>query len=190
MSTPIEERRELERARYVKCYQHPDYRMKRWRHILISRWMDEQTGWLSLDVGCGRGEGLAIAEQYGFKPKGVEIVPDLCDGERVLQIDGAHSLPFGDEEFHVLTCNDVLEHVIEEDIPAVFAEMRRVLKPKGKALLGISQKPQPLHITVKDTDWWELRLRAAFGEDVGIRLRYADEIPTIKLPYVFLEVSV
>lgn len=181
-------RREAERARYVEAYTHESYRMKPWRRILIARWFDEQTGWQSLDVGCGRGEGMDIAEEYGFSAKGVEIVPALCDDPRVTQIEGAHSLPFEADAFHVLTCNDVLEHVLEEDVPAILAEFARVLKPKGKALLGISHKPGPLHICCKTPDWWRDRIEEAFPPAADIRLRYADEIPTIKHPYTFFEV--
>ncbi|MDO4732092.1 MAG: class I SAM-dependent methyltransferase [Bacillota bacterium] len=94
-----------------------------------------------LDLGCGRGESLALLrEDYACCPFGLE--PD-AEHRAVAQarnpgipiLDGrAESLPFPDQSFHLVLAECVLS--LCEPLEAALSEIRRVLKPGGTLLLS------------------------------------------------------
>src|SRR5687768_222994 len=95
--------RKRERRKYERAYAtQPKYKMKgERRDDAIQDLTDLPAERISLlDVSCGRGEILEIAEQeLGFKlVRGTEIVEQLIDGERVVRA-WAHELPFDDDAF-------------------------------------------------------------------------------------------
>lgn len=94
-----------------------------------------------LEVGCGNGMFLAIAQRAGVHAYGVE--PDrisvqtaarvITACETGVTVAGAvgEALPFGDEVFDVVCSSYVLEHV--RDVSEVLRECVRVLKTGGYA---------------------------------------------------------
>lgn len=79
-----------------------------------------------LDISTGRGETLRMADLLGFKEvRGTEAVEDLCVG-RVTRYTAEQELPFLPNSIAHVTCFDVLEHLLEEDIEKVLREMCRV----------------------------------------------------------------
>lgn len=95
------------------------------RQAAVRRLLTGGSGSL-LDVGTGRGEALAIATECGFAPVvGTDVVVELLQADRVLYAE-AHSLPFAPESFDVVTCFDVLEHLLHEDQVPALREMCRV----------------------------------------------------------------
>jgi len=74
----------------------------------------------ALDVG---GCGGMLAEFLG----NVQVV-DLRAGADVDVVADARRLPFPDAAFDVVCCSDVLEHIAEDDRPAVLAELFRVAR--------------------------------------------------------------
>src|SRR5690606_26413684 len=95
----------------------------------------------SLDVGCGVGfvVQLMATPLFGFDSFGCDISSAAVErarqrlGEaseqRVRLIEGDGALPFGDGEFEVVTCFDVVEHLDEADVIRLRDELRRVRKP-------------------------------------------------------------
>lgn len=189
MTDDIETRRKAEIAKYHR----PEYYgiMRPWRTGILAEWLAEWSagtyGARYLDVGCGMSESLEIAKATGLRPHGVEVVPEVCERDDVTLIDGAHDLSlFKDRHFELASANDVLEHIIEEDVPAVLSELWRVTD--WAVLLGISQKPGPWHPTIKDTDWWMERIAENMPRGRAT-IRYADRIPDVKQPYVWIQVQ-
>lgn len=97
-----------------------------------------------LDIGCGSYPLFLISSPFRRKvgvdqvdpiwlsqgappPAGVEI--------RKLSLSGRISLPFPDESFGCVTSLACLEHLEPASLPSLAAEIRRVLKPSGQALL-------------------------------------------------------
>ena len=111
-----------------------------------------------LDVGCSLGYGSAAIQAGGPDGRvvvGVERDPEHLRGagERfawltVLEGD-ATALPVADDSFDAALSVQVLEYVA--DIPAALAEIRRALRPGGRAVIW-------------DVDWTTISMRTAETE--------------------------
>lgn len=91
-----------------------------------------------LDAGCGRGEILAEFKRFGFPVDyyGVDLgVGDSTWEFKVSALADLHRLPFRNESFDKIICNQVLEHLDEPD--AALREMARVLRPGGRLFLSV-----------------------------------------------------
>ena len=79
-----------------------------------------------------------------------------------------HHIPFGENEFDVVLCNHVLEHV-QDDIKAM-NEINRVLKPGGWSILQVPFFSPVPEITFEDKTITGQREREkAFGQDDHVR---------------------
>jgi SAM-dependent methyltransferase len=92
-----------------------------------------------LDVGCGTGANLQMLGEFGAA-EGVDVsgdALDFCRARGLVQVKqgAAESLPFADASFDLVTGLDVVEH-LDDDI-AGLGEMRRVLRPDGRAVLFV-----------------------------------------------------
>ena len=92
-----------------------------------------------LDVGCGTGANLQMLAQFG-SAEGVDVSTEALDfcrarGLAKVKQGAAESLPFEDASFDLVTGLDVVEH-LDDDI-AGLSEMRRVLRPDGRAVLFV-----------------------------------------------------
>lgn len=105
-------------------------------HVVAA--LDLPRGATVLDIGCGEGaQTLALVERFGFDVLGVDPVPRHVEvaqaaGARC-ELGNAEALPVADESVDLIWCRDVLTLVA--DLDAVFAEMYRVLRPHGRALV-------------------------------------------------------
>ena len=98
---------------------------------LVARF-DLPVGAAGVDVGCGRGEHTrALVERFGFEMLGVD--PISRPAGIPFKPGTAERLPLPDESVELVWCRDVLSHVA--DLPRAFAEMRRVLRPGGHAMI-------------------------------------------------------
>lgn len=85
-----------------------------------------------LDAGCG--EGLLV-EEYASRLaiEGLDpnyVAPHVRQGSLT-------ALPYADASFDRVLCLDVLEHLSFEDQPRALAEIHRVLRPGGEALVSV-----------------------------------------------------
>ena len=92
-----------------------------------------------LDVGCGTGANLEMLSQFG-KAEGVDVSEEALDfcrtrGLRQVKQGAAEALPYENGSFALVTGLDVVEH-LDDDV-AGLKEMRRVLRPDGKAVLFV-----------------------------------------------------
>jgi len=92
-----------------------------------------------LDVGCGTGANLLMLSEYG-DAEGVDISEDalaFCRerGLDKVRLGAGEQLPYDDGTFDLVTAFDVVEHM--DDDLAGLREMRRVLRPGGRALLFV-----------------------------------------------------
>ena len=92
-----------------------------------------------LDVGCGTGANLEMLAGFG-DAEGVDVSADAlafcrARGLHEVKLGAAESLPYADNSFDLATALDVVEH-LDDDL-AGLREMRRVLRPDGRALLFV-----------------------------------------------------
>ena len=93
-----------------------------------------------------------MAEKWlstGARVCGIDPVADssaVPEGAEVIE-GGSEEMPFGDQEFDVITSCAVLEHL--EKPAKVFQEFHRVLKPGGKAVLLTPSKHDYVSVAAK-----------------------------------------
>jgi arsenite methyltransferase len=111
-----------------------------------------QPGERAIDIGSGPGLlvcEMAVAVGEGGLVCGVDVSESMlalararrppAEGAPVeYRVADAQTLPYDDASFDVAVCTQVYEYV--EDVPGALLELRRVLRPGGRAL-------------VLDTDW-------------------------------------
>ena len=101
-----------------------------------------------LDVGCGTGTlALAAKRRVGTQGsvRGIDASEEMIDRARgksarhglsvTFEVGTAQSLPFPDAAFDVVLCSLAMHHFPEDARAGALAEMRRVLKPGGRALI-------------------------------------------------------
>ncbi len=92
-----------------------------------------------LDVGCGTGANLEMLARFG-ETEGVDVSEEAlafcrARGLENVRQGAAERLPYEDGAFDLVTALDVVEH-LDDDV-AGLSEMRRVLRPGGRALLFV-----------------------------------------------------
>lgn len=93
-----------------------------------------------LDAGCGDGRYLAaLADELPGRRAGVDLSARILETARArVEADfrraSLEQLPFGDGEFDLLLCTQVIEHV--PDPGRAVAELARVLRPGGTLVIS------------------------------------------------------
>lgn len=152
----ISEAREINRAFYADYYKRPLYGL-RYEYIYRQRIFKgalrkmglPASGQRVLDVGFGYGDLL-----FTFDPScdlhGLEISPSAVEVARqrarrrrytcatFTEHDLHNLIPYPDGSFDLVICSHLLEHI--ENAEAVLADLCRVLKPEGSALVFL-----PIH---------------------------------------------
>lgn len=169
----LEQRRHAEVEKYRRVYRdYPNYTNREVRIELTREWLKKWPQAVTLlDVGCGLGEVLDMAREETIAPRGCEVLGELCHRGDVDWIPGAHDLPYPDDDFDLVTCTDVMEHLLEDDVPDALREIARVAR--GPILLTICHRedtpgkygPDKLHITVHPREWWEEQIREHMGAE-------------------------
>jgi O-antigen biosynthesis protein len=126
-----------------------------------------------LDAGCGIGRGTACLATYAHEAIGVDISPAAIeeaktafgDQARFHEADVRH-LPFGDGEFDVVVCFEVIAHVLDTEL--VLDELHRVLRPGGMLLISSPNRDvypagNPLHLREMTRDELEEHLASRFA---------------------------
>jgi len=114
-------------------------RYQYFENVLIKMLQLNPVGLRVLDVGCGGGLLAEKLAAMGCSVVGVDKSPATLDvakehsvsmGLNITYLEAnAESLPFADDEFDVVFCCDVLEHV--DSVDTVIKGIARVLKPDG-----------------------------------------------------------
>ena len=99
-----------------------------------------ESGGRVLDIGCGRGLLLKAFRQRGWDVQGTELSDQAARYARQVsqvpvKIGRLEEMGFPDSHFDAVTMWHVLEHV--HDPGVALAEVSRILKPGGVALVGV-----------------------------------------------------
>jgi SAM-dependent methyltransferase len=127
-----------------------------WR--IVAHWIDRfasgRTDLVALDVGSGAGLTLArlsarveVARAIGIEPSREALAHASRRRIGSLVRGSAIDLPFAPESFDIITCLDVLQHLPEEGDVRAAAEILRVLRPGGLAIVrGNAESLRPAQL--------------------------------------------
>ena len=131
-----------------------------------------------LDLGCSGGGFVKDITDAGYMAVGIEG-SDLSKRqqraewatipERLFTAD--ITKPFlVSEDFSIVTAWEVIEHIAEHDLDAVFANVAEHLMPGGLFIMSVStgqdwSSGTPLHQTVQSQLWWHYRFLNAGWEN-------------------------
>lgn len=167
---------------YNRLYYHGYHKNPSRTHAKrIAKWVYRNLDFESiLDVGCARGWAVDYFKNLDKDAYGCDvssIAVKHCRSKRGLQcrVGNILDLPYERNEFDVVLCTDVLEHIAEEDVERAVKGLRRVAKKaialrvasgysqgvtgpkdkKGAYFKAKLQKVIPnLHLTMQPSDWW------------------------------------
>ena len=94
-----------------------------------------------LDLGCGTGELAPAFLKAGYSYVGIDIEPERIEyAQRTYRkgkfhVMDAHHLRYADGYFDQILITGVLHHLSDRDVRSIVAEMKRVLRPEGCALV-------------------------------------------------------
>lgn len=104
------------------------------RHFLADR------GAAILDLGCGHGTAMLVAQQAGYtNVRGVDRSPEQVAEAQRLGVTGVSQGDLGEtiratpsESLDVVLTFDVIEHFRRDELLPLLDEIRRVLRPSGR----------------------------------------------------------
>lgn len=127
----------------------------------------ERAGWRSvLDIGCGTGRTAATLLDAGFDVMATDIAANCLNGDLKDKLADrfvtapAWNLPFDDDQFDVIFCCDVLEHIPTELVEVTLSEMGRVAPwlyaeiASFNRTVGYKKQPLKVHLTVEPIEYW------------------------------------
>lgn len=121
-----------------------------WLYAIYARGLDLQPEDEVLDVACGSGVFLAKHARHVRRIAGLdqsramidqarrENAGRVAEGSAEFVVGDAADLPWPNETFSVVTSNDT--DCFEVKAPLALAEMYRVLKPGGRAVVGLDRR--------------------------------------------------
>jgi len=94
-----------------------------------------------LDVGCDKGDLVAYVQQHCREAYGVDINKETIRDSNTpnLKVADARKTDFPNEFFTRIVSNHTIEHITE--LPTLFKEMDRILKPGGLIVLYYPWEP-------------------------------------------------
>ena len=118
--------------------------------------------WLSerspvLDLGCGRGESLALLRAQGIAGRGVDSsarMVDLCSERGLEAVVGdlfGHLASLPEGELGAIVSFHVIEHLPPESLDRLVRLAYRALRPGGALIL---ETPNPLSLVVAARNFW------------------------------------
>jgi SAM-dependent methyltransferase len=119
---------------------------------LVGRLKKEMPNGHMLDMGCGRGDFLKVAQDQGYTVQGSDLSTAPSPHKDIPIFQGfLMDANFGTEQFDIIVTRNTLEHIFDpnEDL----RELNRILKPGGLLYVKVPH--------VKYEEGW--RCRAFFG---------------------------
>lgn len=156
------------------------------QNIYLSQYFGSQTVvdlFPMLDIDLANDAALQISKQYPtFDYHAMENISDLERFYKVHYIApfDAAKTPFGDNAFDGCVSTDTLEHIPEDDVMAIFKELRRIIRPGGviSAIIDYSdhysytdRKIGPLHFLQYSADEFTKYNHYAYSQN---RMRHYD----------------
>ena len=126
-----------------------------------------------LDIGCGRGELLEIAEQAGIETRGVDLDEELIQqakarGRTAAVGDGIATLKeIAERSLGSISAIHVIEHLPAEALEAFFFGASKALRPGGLLLV---ETINPYEVSAASTFWVDPTHRGPIFPEVSLAL--------------------
>jgi len=107
---------------------------------------------LVLDAGCGAGRMMPFLAALGCRVEGVDLSPEMIrraqadHGDFRSQVAPLTGLPHSDAAFDGVFSWYSVIHSPDHDLPRIFAEARRVLRPEGLLLVAFQTGAEPREV--------------------------------------------
>lgn len=159
--------------------------------LLHSRWPVMGANARILDLGCGAGDMVRILRQRGYLAWGSDLeVPKAGDADLFMPLDpSTGQIAAGDGSFDVVISNQVLEHVM--DLPGIFQEIRRVLRPGGVSLHAFPSRWSLVeqHVNVPLGGVFRSPAFLRFWAELGVRNEFqvglgSDQVAALNFDYL------
>lgn len=140
----VEEIRDFYDSVYYADTHSGDERIMRGHYLRLLQKLQVDKGSRVLDVACGAGGWLKVCADNGMQVAGIDLSSKAISLCQQLMPGGqfhaqpAETLPFGDNEFDLVTCLGSLEHFVDPE--SSLREMRRVAKSDAIFLILVPNK--------------------------------------------------
>lgn len=164
------------------------------RH-LIAAYAGDVTGADLLEFGCNYAASSIVAAAMGARVTAIDVDaaaialahPNAARhgfGDRIdlHHLPDTRALPFADASFDIILCISVLEYVAPGHLPAVLAEIGRVLKPGGLVIVsGTASRlaPREVHSGRWLVNYWPRALDRLFGHRTPLQ-RGVNPLPILR----------
>jgi SAM-dependent methyltransferase len=166
--------RESEAAKYAEMYKDPTYGMPPHRAAAIASILADRPRGSLLDVGTGRGETLDIARSLEYSAvAGTETVDYLVDPSRNIVRGLLPELPIESKTSDTVTCFEVIEHVLPQDVMPALKELERLARDRviiSAATRSDVRGGVELHPSYRSEAEWMETFKAAWGPDADVQL--------------------
>jgi SAM-dependent methyltransferase len=121
------------------------------------------------DIGCGPGHVTAYLAALGVSTLGLDLSPRMCaltlrnGGARAVAAD-MRRLPLASNSVGAAVCLYSVIHLDKESRATAYAELLRVLRPGGPALIAfhVFDDDVPPGGTITRTEWWDHEVDLTF----------------------------
>jgi len=144
---------------------------------MLARFAAEVPGRIC-DLGCGPGHVARYLHENGADTFGIDLSSGMVEQARL----NNPGIPFEQGDMRALTLDDdslggivalySIIHISREDVTAVLRELRRVLQPGGRLLVGFHKGTEVLH---RDEIWDQPVTLDYFFFEPGEMVRYLKE---------------
>lgn len=139
-----------------------------------------------LDLGCGRGEALAVFARHGLKVHGIDASAEMVAICRDKGLSAEHGdlfaalASFPDGSFDAVVSYHVIEHLPPSSLPLLVRSAWRVLRPGGVLIL---ETPSPLSLAMSARNFWmdPTHLRPVHPASLEVSFREAGFEPVHRL---------
>jgi SAM-dependent methyltransferase len=130
-----------------------------------------------LVLGAGNGYEIVVFRLFGWNVAGLEFyVPNIEAVKEVSVIGDASDMPFGDKEFDLVFCCEMLEHIEDDVCMKILQETNRVGKNFFFSIATRDDPPYDTHINLKRPGQWVTDF-----ENIGFDIKNAQFAPRITI---------